>query len=455
VRARETHQARARGHAGQHVVEVDPILAERTRHDAPAGQPRHRCVGLERRLGDDDLVPRLEQGAAEEREDLIAAVPEQELGRGDAQDLGHRLGQIGRPAVRVEMEPERFLLNRGHGRRRGADGVFVRGQPRDGLAHLGGEAIERRRRHVGLDVVEDRTPARRHRGRSVPCDPAPTAPRSALHATIVGVSGRDGADLSGPAPPPIEVTGVRKSWPTRDAPVVALEDVSLTVRPREFLTLLGPSGCGKSTLLSIIGGLVAPDAGEVRIEGARVAGPDPARIAMAFQDPGLFPWRTALENVEFGLELQGVPAARRCEVARGLLEPVGLRGFESRYPRELSGVMKQRVAIARALDAPILLMDEPFGALDEQTRLLMGEWLLGIWARTRKTVVFVTHRLQEAILLSQRIVVMTARPGRIQASFDVRLPVPRDLDAAPATALRAQLWAAIRDESRRALERGQ
>ena len=273
----------------------------------------------------------------------------------------------------------------------------------------------------------------------------------------MGVSGRDGADLSGPAPPPIEVTGVRKSWPTRDAPVVALEDVSLTVRPREFLTLLGPSGCGKSTLLSIIGGLVAPDAGEVRIEGARVAGPDPARIAMAFQDPGLFPWRTALENVEFGLELQGVPAARRCEVARGLLEPVGLRGFESRYPRELSGGMKQRVAIARALalDAPILLMDEPFGALDEQTRLLMGEWLLGIWARTRKTVVFVTHRLQEAILLSQRIVVMTARPGRIQASFDVRLPVPRDLDAAPATALRAQLWAAIRDESRRALERGQ
>jgi NitT/TauT family transport system ATP-binding protein len=175
---------------------------------------------------------------------------------------------------------------------------------------------------------------------------------------------------------------------------------------------------------------------------------------MVFQDPGLFPWRTALENVEFGLELQGVAAAERRARARRLLEPVGLRGFEHRYPRELSGGMKQRVAIARALalDAPILLMDEPFGALDEQTRLLMGEWLLGIWARTRKTVVFVTHSLQEAILLSQRIVVMTARPGRIKASFEVALPAPRDLDAPAATTLRHLLWEAIRDESRRALD---
>ena len=184
---------------------------------------------------------------------------------------------------------------------------------------------------------------------------------------------------------------------------------------------------------------------------------------MVFQDPGLFPWRTALENVEFGLELQGVPAAARRERARALLEPVGLRGFEARYPRELSGGMKQRVAIARALalDAPILLMDEPFGALDEQTRLLMGEWLLGIWARTRKTVVFVTHSLQEAILLSQRVVVMTARPGRIKASFEVALPSPRDLDTPPggrppARALgrdprrvAARRWTAARETDRR------
>jgi len=267
-----------------------------------------------------------------------------------------------------------------------------------------------------------------------------------VRGTILGVA----------TPAHIDVRGVRKAWPTRDGAVAALDDISLTVLPHEFLTILGPSGCGKSTLLLIIGGLVPPDAGEVWIAGQRVSGPDPARLAMAFQDPGLFPWRTALENVEFGLELQGVPARRRREIARSLLEPVGLRGFEARFPKELSGGMKQRVAIARALalDAPILLMDEPFGALDEQTRLLMGEWLLGIWARTKKTVVFVTHSLQEAILLSQRIVVMTSRPGRIKASFAVTLPAPRDLDTGPAAALRADLWAAIREESRRALEAG-
>jgi NitT/TauT family transport system ATP-binding protein len=252
----------------------------------------------------------------------------------------------------------------------------------------------------------------------------------------------------------IEVRDVAKQWRTRDQPVPALQAISLDVAPHEFLTILGPSGCGKSTLLSIIGGLTAPDAGVVRIAGRPVAGPDPRQMAMVFQDPGLFPWRPALENVEFGLELQGVPAATRRARARALLEEVGLRGFEARYPRELSGGMKQRVAIARALalEAPILLMDEPFGALDEQTRLLMGEWLLGIWAETRKTVVFVTHSLQEAILLSQRIVVMTARPGRIKASFAVDLPTPRDLDAAPAAALRHALWDAIRDESRRVLD---
>jgi NitT/TauT family transport system ATP-binding protein len=253
--------------------------------------------------------------------------------------------------------------------------------------------------------------------------------------------------------PHIEVRGLSKRWPTRDGSVPALEDVTLTVGAHEFLTVLGPSGCGKSTLLALIGGLVLPDAGEIRIAGEVPRGPDPRRVAMVFQDPGLFPWRTAIENVEFGLELQGVPAARRREIARGLLRPVGLMGFEQRYPRELSGGMKQRVGIARALalDAPILLMDEPFGALDEQTRLLMGEWLLGIWAETRKTVVFVTHSLQEAILLSQRIVVMTARPGRIKGAFDVDVPAPRHLDHPTAVALRAGLWAAIRDESRRAL----
>src|SRR5215831_15617501 len=252
----------------------------------------------------------------------------------------------------------------------------------------------------------------------------------------------------------IEVRAIAKEWRTRDHPVPALESVSLDIAPQEFLTVLGPAGGGKSTLLSIMGGLTTPDSGEVRIEGRPVTGPDPRQMAMVFQDPGLFPWRTALENVEFGLELQGMPAATRRDRARALLEPVGLRGFERRYPRELSGGMKQRVAIARALalDAPILLMDEPFGALDEQTRLLMGEWLLGIWARTKKTVVFVTHSLQEAILLSQRIVVMTSRPGRIKDVVDVPLPYPRALDGPDAVALHAKLWAQIREESLRAME---
>ena len=252
----------------------------------------------------------------------------------------------------------------------------------------------------------------------------------------------------------IEVRDVRKQFETASGPVLALEQVSLSVRPREFLTLLGPSGCGKSTLLGMIGGLVRPDAGQVLLDGEPSSAPNPRKVAMVFQDPGLFPWRTALDNVGFGLELQGVGAARRREVALGLLEPMGLRGFERKYPRELSGGMRQRVAIARALalDTPILLMDEPFGALDEQTRLLMGEWLVGIRRRTPKTVVFVTHSLQEAIALSDRIAVMSARPGRIKDLFEVPLPYPRDLNSPEATDLRAKLWDQIREESLRAME---
>lgn len=252
----------------------------------------------------------------------------------------------------------------------------------------------------------------------------------------------------------IEVRGVRKQYETATGPVLALEQVSLGVRPREFLTLLGPSGCGKSTLLGMIGGLVTPDAGQILIDGEPSTGPNPRKVAMVFQDPGLFPWRTALDNVGFGLELQGVGAARRREVALGLLEPVGLKGFERKYPRELSGGMRQRVAIARALalDTPILLMDEPFGALDEQTRLLMGEWLVGIRRRTPKTIVFVTHSLQEAIALSDRIAVMTSRPGRIKDLFEVSLPYPRDLSSPEVTDLRAKLWDQIREESLRAME---
>src|SRR6266481_1704514 len=254
-------------------------------------------------------------------------------------------------------------------------------------------------------------------------------------------------------PAPISVESVSKRYETPSGPVPAVEGVSLTVRPREFVSLLGPSGCGKSTVLGMIGGLVRPDSGRILVDGEPVMGPNPKKIALVFQDAGLFPWRTALDNVGFGLELMGVAAGRRREIALGLLEPMGLRGFEAKYPRELSGGMRQRVAIARALalDTPILLMDEPFGALDEQTRLLMGEWLVGIRRRARKAVVFVTHSLQEAIALSDRIVVMTARPGRIKDVLDVTLPFPRDLNAPEVTDLRAKLWDQVKEESLKAM----
>ena len=251
----------------------------------------------------------------------------------------------------------------------------------------------------------------------------------------------------------IVVERVGKRYQTSSGPVEALHDVSLAVGAGEFCTLIGPSGCGKSTLLGMLGGLVAADSGRVLVDGRPVTGPDPRRVATVFQDAGLFPWRTALENVEFGLELQGVPRERRRTIATDLLGPLGLRDFAAKYPRELSGGMRQRVAIGRALaiDTPIILMDEPFGALDEQTRLLMGEWLLDIWRRTRKTVVFVTHSLHEALALSTRVVVMTARPGRVKSVLDLPLPYPRPMDAADMAALRARLWHEIRDESRRAM----
>ena len=251
----------------------------------------------------------------------------------------------------------------------------------------------------------------------------------------------------------IVVEGVDKRYATSSGPVDALRDVSLSVGAGEFCTLIGPSGCGKSTLLGMLGGLVQPDAGCIRVDGRPVDGPDPRRAATVFQDAGLFPWRTTLENIEFGLELQGVPRDRRRAVATDLLGPLGLREFAHKYPRELSGGLRQRVAIGRALaiDTPIVLMDEPFGALDEQTRLLMGEWLLDIWRRTRKTVVFVTHSLQEALALSTRVIVMTARPGRIKSLLDLPMPYPRALESSELAALRATLWSEIREESLRAM----
>ncbi len=209
--------------------------------------------------------------------------------------------------------------------------------------------------------------------------------------------------------------------PARGRPVRALADVSLTVREREFLALLGPSGCGKSTLLYLIGGFLPVESGQILVEGRPVAGPGPDR-GIVFQHFALFPWKSVRANVLYGLERAGLPRAEREKRAQTFIDMVGLTGFEESYPSQLSGGMKQRTAIARTLafDPKILLMDEPFGALDAQTRSLMQAELLAIWHRTPKTVIFVTHDVQEAVFLADRVAVMSARPGQIKAIIDTK-----------------------------------
>src|SRR4051795_6991804 len=209
--------------------------------------------------------------------------------------------------------------------------------------------------------------------------------------------------------------------PARRRPVLALDDVSLAVGDREFLALLGPSGCGKSTLLYLVGGFLPVEQGAIRVEGRAVDGPGPDR-GIVFQHFALFPWKTVMQNVLYGLEKKGLPREERLRVAREFIELVGLAGFEDSYPAQLSGGMKQRAALARtlAIDPSILLMDEPFGALDAQTRHLMQAELLRIWQRTPKTVIFVTHDVQEAVYLADRVAVMSARPGRIKAIVDTK-----------------------------------
>jgi len=211
--------------------------------------------------------------------------------------------------------------------------------------------------------------------------------------------------------------------------VQALAHISTSIKDGEFVALVGPSGCGKSTLLYMIGGFVAMTGGRILVDGKPVAGPGPDR-GPVFQEFALFPWRTALENILFGLQEQKVPKARARARALELIEMVHLKGFEHLYPKELSGGMKQRVAIARTLayNPAILLMDEPFGALDAHTRTLLQDELLAIWERDTKTVLFVTHAVDEAVYLADRVLVMTAAPGRIKADIPIRLPRPRRRD---------------------------
>ncbi|MGY0233020.1 ABC transporter ATP-binding protein [Longispora urticae] len=235
----------------------------------------------------------------------------------------------------------------------------------------------------------------------------------------------------------------------------ALSDISLDIRAGEFVALVGPSGCGKSTLLDLLGGLSRPTGGQILIDGNPVTGPGLDR-GVVFQQYALLPWRTALGNIEFGLEAKGVGRRERAERSRHFLDLVGLDGFGDRYPHELSGGMKQRVAIARSLafDPEVLLMDEPFAALDAQTRESLQDELLRIWERTGKTIVFITHGIEEAVYLGQRVAVMTSRPGRIKRVVDIPLDSRTsggDLRADPEfVRLRHEIWELLRDEVRAA-----
>jgi NitT/TauT family transport system ATP-binding protein len=251
----------------------------------------------------------------------------------------------------------------------------------------------------------------------------------------------------------LEIVGLRHEFRREGRVTLAIDGIDLSVEAGEFLTLVGPSGCGKSTLLHLIAGFDKPTMGQLRLGGTTIRGPGPDR-GMLFQDLALFPWRSVLGNVTWGLEGKGIPRAKREATANRYIEMVGLSGFQNAYPNELSGGMKQRVALARVLafEPRILLMDEPFAALDAQTRELMQDELTRIWQSTdgaRKTVLFVTHDIDEAIFLADRVLLMTARPGRIKLTLSIDLPRPRlaDVRLSPEyTAYRNMIWDLLREE---------
>ena len=249
----------------------------------------------------------------------------------------------------------------------------------------------------------------------------------------------------------LTVENLNKKYVSHGSVTSALVDINLRIEEGEFVCLLGPSGCGKSTLLKIIAGLIPATSGRITINGRPVNGPGPER-AVVFQDYALFPWMTVRDNVEFGLEARRRPAAERREVSSRLLKVVGLSDFAERFPHQLSGGMKQRVSIARALavDPSLLLMDEPFGALDAQTRHLLQDELLRVWREYRKTVVFVTHSIEEAIYLSDRIVVMTARPGRVKQIMVVPEARPRDMASVDMNQRQREVRAVLSEEIARA-----
>ena len=244
--------------------------------------------------------------------------------------------------------------------------------------------------------------------------------------------------------PMLSISGVSKEFAFNGAPIRALQDAELRIEAGAFVCLIGPSGCGKSTLLRLVAGFEAPSAGTLAMRGRAVAGPGPER-GMVFQDYGLFPWLTVADNIGFGPAARGIARAEVARIADRFVELIGLARFRGAYPHQLSGGMKQRVAIARVLanDAEVVLMDEPFGALDAMTREKLQSDLLEIWARNRLTVLFVTHAIEEAILLADRVVVMSPGPGRIVADEPVHLPRPRDPTSPEFNALRRRLSAML------------
>ncbi|MEZ2406397.1 ABC transporter ATP-binding protein [Bosea sp. RCC_152_1] len=248
---------------------------------------------------------------------------------------------------------------------------------------------------------------------------------------------------------------VTMRFQTREGVVTAVDDMSFSVERGEFVSIIGPSGCGKSTVFNILGGLVRGYEGQVSVGGDLISGPHPS-IGMVFQEESTFPWRTVLDNVAFPLEVKGVRKAERYETARRFIDMVGLNGFEQRYPAELSGGMRQRVAIARTLvfEPKILLMDEPFAALDEQTRLLLGDKVLKIQEELKQTTLLITHNITEAVQLSDRVIIMTFRPGKVKRIVDIRLPRPRTGDVVGSEAFGrhvAEIWNDLREEASRGM----
>lgn len=256
--------------------------------------------------------------------------------------------------------------------------------------------------------------------------------------------------------PSLEIRDLSKSYELRDGSAFkAIESVELSIGEGEFVTILGPSGCGKSSLLRIVAGLETASGGSVIFDGAPVNGPS-WRRGMVFQDYALPPWKTVAQNVELGLKFRGIPPRDRTEIAQRYIKLVGLNGFEQRYPRELSGGMRQRCALARTLanDPELLLMDEPFAAVDAQTREILQDELLAIWSQQRKMVLFVTHAIDEAVFLSDRVVVMSARPGIIKETFTNPLPRPRSQTTRSEAAfieVREHLWGLLKSETLKAL----